>query len=305
MPPVSAPATSSFAPPPPARPRAASTQARVPPSTSNDRLNSVSTSNERLNSPSTDRAPRLPSPPSSGATGGTATKKKIDKSLIGAPTQFRHESHIGFNKERGFDAQNIPAEWREILTKAGINIEQMDAKDRKFVKKFLKENTGPGAAKRPPPPPPSRNTGASTTSPTASPVPARTASVNVRMPPPAPPVASPAPEPARVPTPAPAPAPAPVQRAPPPPPPSRAPPPPPPSLGGDRGDLLAAIRNAGVNSLRKVESPPQRDEAEPASAGDPNDIAKALQAALMARNKAIAGDESDEEEEDDDDDEDW
>ncbi|KAI8613936.1 hypothetical protein BC830DRAFT_425797 [Chytriomyces sp. MP71] len=59
------------------------------------------------------------------ASGGTG---KIDKSMISAPSNFEHLSHVGFNKESGFTAQNIPMEWKAIFAKAGITEEQLQDK---------------------------------------------------------------------------------------------------------------------------------------------------------------------------------
>jgi Wiskott-Aldrich syndrome protein len=47
-------------------------------------------------------------------------KKKIDKSMISAPENFQHLSHVGFDPKTGFSASNIPMEWKVIFQKAGI-----------------------------------------------------------------------------------------------------------------------------------------------------------------------------------------
>ncbi|KAJ8331583.1 hypothetical protein QVD99_001852 [Batrachochytrium dendrobatidis] len=109
-------------------------------------------------------------------------KGKIDKSMISAPTNFEHVSHVGYNPKTGFSAQNIPMEWKIIFQKAGITEEQLqDKKTAKAVAKFMKQHAGevgkPAAAppaipgttpnailpassvsRAPPPPPPSRGT---------------------------------------------------------------------------------------------------------------------------------------------------
>jgi len=97
-------------------------------------------------------------------------KKGIDKSLIGKPTNFRHEQYIGYDPEKGFVTQNASPEWQEIFKKAGITPEILaDDKNRKIVNKFIKKHESqirsqsplvksPVAQikkdKRPPPPPP-------------------------------------------------------------------------------------------------------------------------------------------------------
>ena len=47
-------------------------------------------------------------------------KPKIDKSMITAPENFQHLSHVGFDPKTGFSASNIPMEWKVIFQKAGI-----------------------------------------------------------------------------------------------------------------------------------------------------------------------------------------
>lgn len=47
-------------------------------------------------------------------------KPKIDKSMISAPENFQHLSHVGFDPKTGFSASNIPMEWKVIFQKAGI-----------------------------------------------------------------------------------------------------------------------------------------------------------------------------------------
>ncbi|KAI9346495.1 hypothetical protein BDR26DRAFT_931861 [Obelidium mucronatum] len=176
---------------------------------------------------------------------GTASGGKIDKSMISGPTNFEHVSHVGFNPNSGFTAQNIPMEWKAIFAKAGITEEQLaDKKTAKFVQKFMKEHSGaagmPAAAppstasnsrRAPPPPPPSR-----------------------RQPPPPPPTRSSAP---------PAPSrndpPAPPARYDPPPIPSRNDPPPPPArqapLAPSRPDLPSYNSRSAAPSISAVAPP--------------------------------------------------
>jgi hypothetical protein len=110
-----------------------------------------------------------------GARKETTIKKgKLDKSMIGAPTDFQHVSHVGYSAQSGFSVQNIPMEWKIIFQKAGITDEQLqDKKQKKVVKQFMKDNAhllggvsspalaqpAPGSSqpkRAPPPPPPSR-----------------------------------------------------------------------------------------------------------------------------------------------------
>jgi len=165
--------------------------------------------------------------------GSSKSKKKgkkggIDKSLIGKPTNFRHEQYIGYDPEKGFVTQNASPEWQEIFKKAGITPEILaDDENRKIVNKFIKKHesqvhskssivTPPAVHvkkdKRPPPPPPPPKK---------------------RAPPPPPPTRKPANQSRKAPPPPP-PQRKKQQKAPPPPPPTRKPvkqnsmPPPPP-----------------------------------------------------------------------------
>ena len=103
---------------------------------------------------------------------------KIDKTMISAPSNFEHVSHVGYNPNTGYSAQNIPMEWKIIFQKAGITEEQLqDKKTAKTVAKFMKQHAGqlsagdtavtntsgpppppPATRRAPPPPPPSRGT---------------------------------------------------------------------------------------------------------------------------------------------------
>ncbi|KAJ3032087.1 hypothetical protein HDV00_007996 [Rhizophlyctis rosea] len=165
---------------------------------------------------------------SMGKTKGKKTKGKIDKSMISAPSNFEHVSHVGYNAKTGFSAQNIPMEWKVIFAKAGITEDQLqnDRETQKVVKRFMKQHAAAGG--RPPSTaeatpgapalPPSRP------SVTGPPVPPSGAGAVRRAPPPPPPSrqrAAPPPPPSRPgPTAAPAP-PTPMrpQTGPPPPPP--------------------------------------------------------------------------------------
>ncbi|KAL2919625.1 hypothetical protein HK105_200538 [Polyrhizophydium stewartii] len=104
-------------------------------------------------------------------------KGKIDKSMISAPTNFEHVSHVGFNPKTGFSvslfdenataaervlilprrgiqAQNIPMEWKVIFQKAGITDDILkDKKAAKTVAKFMKEHAGDIAKASAAPPP--------------------------------------------------------------------------------------------------------------------------------------------------------
>ena len=87
------------------------------------------------------------------------TPKKINKNnskkgkrTIGAPSNFRHLAHIGFDPSTGFDVKNIPPEWKALFDKAGVTKEQLENKETaKFIVDFVQSKGGP-QAKAPPAP---------------------------------------------------------------------------------------------------------------------------------------------------------
>jgi Wiskott-Aldrich syndrome protein len=64
-----------------------------------------------VNRPTTSAAPLQPAAGPSFPSGGEKSKpkkKRLDKSAIGAPTDFRHLTHIGWNPETGFSVSLMP-----------------------------------------------------------------------------------------------------------------------------------------------------------------------------------------------------
>ncbi len=192
-----------------------------------------------------------------GASGG-----KIDKSMIGAPSGFKHVAHMGFTAEHGFSSENVDPTWQALLEQLGsLGISEKDIRQNEsFIKDFVGKRGGPGAAakpaapaapkakkvpppaptskrKAPPPPPAPRSRHAATAS---------TASASSIPPPPPPPPRSGGASSAAPPPPPPPPARGPAGSSappPPPPPPMRPsagggappPPPPPPPMAGGGG----------------------------------------------------------------------
>jgi len=72
--------------------------------------------------------------------------------VIGGPTDFKHESHIGWDMENGFDIRNIPPEWKKLFQAAGVKKSDLqDADTRKLIVNTINSSmTTPDA---PPPPP--------------------------------------------------------------------------------------------------------------------------------------------------------
>ncbi|KIS68108.1 uncharacterized protein UMAG_03687 [Mycosarcoma maydis] len=178
---------------------------------------------------------------------------KIDKSMIGAPSGFKHVAHMGFSAEHGFSAENVDPTWQALLEQLGnLGISEKDIRQNEsFIKDFVGKRGGPGASARPtpaaapkakkvpppaptskrkaPPPPPAPRSRHAATASTAS----ASSSAPAPAPPPPPPRSGTAAATPPPPPPPPLRAPA-VSSAPPPPPPpmrpaagSSAPPPPP------------------------------------------------------------------------------
>ncbi|OCT66358.1 hypothetical protein XELAEV_18042614mg [Xenopus laevis] len=249
-------------------------------------------------------------------------KKKFSKADIGAPSGFKHVSHVGWDPNSGFDVNQLDPDIHDLFSRAGISDAQLeDAETSKLIYDFIEQQGGVEAVKQemrkgepiPPPPPPSRN---------APPAPSQSRGRTGPLPPP--PVrgssAPPLPPPSRS-TP---PTPPPTVRSggpppPPPPPPPSAPalpatggPAPPPPLpvsqstpsaapSGGRGALLDQIRH-GIQ-LNKV-----TDSAEPPLSPQPSTegLVGALMHVMQKRSKAIHSSDDDEEDgADDDDDDEW
>ncbi|RUS19673.1 hypothetical protein BC937DRAFT_87116 [Endogone sp. FLAS-F59071] len=94
---------------------------------------------------------------------GSTKKSKLD------PSDFRHLSHIGWDPNKGFSAQNIDPSWRALfdqLVQLDVTEDQIAA-DADLIQKFVAQHGGPEPqaaqpaspsvkASAPPPPPPSK-----------------------------------------------------------------------------------------------------------------------------------------------------
>ena len=189
--------------------------------------------------------------------------KEPDNFVLSGPSGFRHESHIGWDPENGFDVNNIPAEWRKLFRAAGVKKSELtDAHTAKFIMQTVTEamaEDGSGGAPPPPPPPGG---------------------------PPPPPAGGPPPPPP----------------PPGPPPPTGGPPPPggaPRAAGGggQGGDLLSQIQQG--TTLKKVEE--EEPDLKALDSGKQANLANTLAAAMAARRGGLSGEQQDEEDEWDDD----
>ncbi len=199
-------------------------------------------------------------------------KQKLTKEDIGAPSNFQHVQHIGWNPNTGFDLENVDPNLIKFFEVAGVSQEQLTDQDtRTFIYDFIDRHGGIDAAiqevKRPPPskpsvppvsslpppihssiapqppPPPSRSPHKLTTAPPAPPMP------NVAPPPPPPPL--PTSVPAAVPPPPPPPPMPSSAPVPPPMPSAKATPAPQPVANDTRSALMDQIRKG--RALNHVE----------------------------------------------------
>jgi Wiskott-Aldrich syndrome protein len=144
-------------------------------------------------------------------------KQKLTKEDIGAPSNFQHVQHIGWNPNTGFDLENVDPNLIKFFEVAGVSQEQLTDQDtRTFIYDFIDRHGGIDAAiqevKRPPPskpsvppPPPRRSIPPPPPPPLPTSVPAA-----VPPPPPPPPMPSSAPVPPPMPSAKATPAPQPV-----------------------------------------------------------------------------------------------
>jgi Wiskott-Aldrich syndrome protein len=67
------------------------------------------------------------------------------------PTNFRHQSHIGWDPSKGFEVDNIPPDWKKLFQQAGIKKSELrDAETAKYVMGVLNEAIAAEEAGGPP-----------------------------------------------------------------------------------------------------------------------------------------------------------
>ncbi|EGG19319.1 hypothetical protein DFA_02106 [Cavenderia fasciculata] len=92
--------------------------------------------------------------------GGNEEKEKPME--ISAPTGFKHESHIGWDADNGFDIRNIPEDWRKLFSSVGIKKRELkNPETAQFILSVIGESVAQqnaqkstSASSAPPPPPP-------------------------------------------------------------------------------------------------------------------------------------------------------
>ncbi|GAO47858.1 hypothetical protein G7K_2054-t1 [Saitoella complicata NRRL Y-17804] len=151
----------------------------------NEREKSAESTSNRLS-----LLPSSSSPSSSPSKANKRKSMKVDKSMIGAPAEFKHMSHIGWTPDQGFQATGIDPSWQALvdaMAKQGISRDIIE-ENKDFVADFVAQAGGVDAviaagnaaeaSAAPPPPPPS--------------APPTFTTNRIRAPPPPPPSAPPA-----------------------------------------------------------------------------------------------------------------
>jgi hypothetical protein len=86
--------------------------------------------------------------------------KKADSFVgreIGMPTNFSHDTHVGWDLERGFEVRNIPPEWKKLFMQAGVKKSELeDPETRSLLLNTVRQSMygGPPAPPSGTPPPP-------------------------------------------------------------------------------------------------------------------------------------------------------
>jgi len=69
-----------------------------------------------------------------GSSSNIVVEKPVVGKVIGSPTNFSHDTHVGWDAERGFEVRNIPAEWKKLFVAAGVKKEEIeDPETRKLL----------------------------------------------------------------------------------------------------------------------------------------------------------------------------
>ncbi|KAL6049452.1 p21Rho-binding domain containing protein [Balamuthia mandrillaris] len=122
-------------------------------------------------------------------------QKRGGRPLIGqeisGPTNFSHDTHVGWDAEQGFEVRNIPPEWKKLFKDAGVRKSELqDPETRNLlintVRQSIMLSRSPLADDAPPPPP----TGSAPPPPSGGPPPPMPPPAARAPPPAAPPAAS-------------------------------------------------------------------------------------------------------------------
>jgi len=87
---------------------------------------------------------------------GFGEEQNADDVVLSGPSGFRHESHIGWDPQNGFEIRNIPPEWRKLFQAAGVKKSKLqDGETAKFIMETVAQaalGMEPPPAPAPPPP---------------------------------------------------------------------------------------------------------------------------------------------------------
>ncbi|XP_066212429.1 actin nucleation-promoting factor WAS isoform X1 [Saccopteryx leptura] len=284
----------------------------------------------------------LPAPGPVPADKKRSGKKKIRKADIGAPSGFKHVSHVGWDPQNGFDVNNLDPALRSLFSRAGISEAQLtDAETSKLIYDFIEDQGGLEAVRQemrrqeplPPPPPPSRGGNQPPRPPTVGsnkgrsgplppvplggtpppPTPRGLPPPGRGGPPPPPPPATGRSGPPPPPPPAAGGPPLPPPPPPPPPPPSSGdgpiPPPVPPPLGPVGGLAAGGGRGALLDQIRQgiqLNKTPSESSALQLPPQSSEGLVGALMHVMQKRSKVIhSSDEGEDQAGDDDEDDEW
>merc|ERR1712063_138095 len=164
-PPTAAPPTQAYNPPPAAPAQAYNPPPAMPPSNDAPTTQAPMRTTPITNPDTSSTVPKGAQKKKKGKFGFFRSKKQkkpAAEMVIGGPTDFKHESHIGWDMENGFDIRNIPPEWRKLFQAAGVKKSDLqDADTRKLIVSTINSNLGgdapPPPAPAAPPPPPAPN----------------------------------------------------------------------------------------------------------------------------------------------------
>ncbi|KAJ8265922.1 hypothetical protein COCON_G00150210 [Conger conger] len=103
------------------------------------------------------RSTSVPTPAPACITIGKNDKKKnnkkgrpkLTKADIGAPSDFKHITHVGWDPNTGFDTNNLDPDLKKLFSSAGISEDQLtDAETSKLIYDFIENSGGLEAVKQ-------------------------------------------------------------------------------------------------------------------------------------------------------------
>ncbi|MCJ8734962.1 hypothetical protein PDJAM_G00241520 [Pangasius djambal] len=100
------------------------------------------------------RSPNVPVPAPASLGKGKKDKKgkkkgpRLTKADIGAPSGFKHVTHVGWDPNTGFDTNNLDPDLKKLFSCAGISEDQLtDKETSKLIYEFIEQSGGLDAVK--------------------------------------------------------------------------------------------------------------------------------------------------------------